>query len=221
MTRSFLLTLVLFVGAAFSVSAQNHTFTGSIKYQITYPGNTNSAMISKLPQTVEMIISGNKSKFDLTLPNGKYTFITNGDETTFTRLIDATEGKFFIKKRKEEIMVGEPPITVPTPEVKTIAGYKCKSVEITTTERGGKTQKSNAFYSADLGTNNIYFNTSAKAVKGILLDMDYTAMGITMHLTATEVNPGRVSNKNFEIPSDYTETTEVKLHQLKQANKQK
>ena len=102
-----------------------------------------------------------------------------------------------------------------------IAGNKCKSAEITVTDKGGISQKSVVFYSEDLGSNNIYFNTNAKAVKGIMLDLDYFTMGVAMHLTATEVNAGRVSNKTFEIPSGYMETTEAKMRQLKQANKPK
>jgi len=221
MTRSILFSLILLAVSVYSVTAQTKKFTGTINYKITYPGNSSSPMIASLPQSIDMQIAGNKARFDLTLPNGQYVFIINGDENSVTRLIDAAEGKFFIKKTKEEFIQGEQPTTLPLKETKTIAGYKCKSAEISATDRGGKVQKSNVFYSEDLGTNNIYFNTDAKAVKGIMLDMDYSTMGVTMHLTAAGVSPGRVSNKTFEIPSGYTETTETKLHQLKQANKKK
>ena len=54
-----------------------------------------------------------------------------------------------------------------------------------------------------------------------MLDMDYATMGAVMHLTATDVNSGRVSNKTFDIPADYKETTEAEFHQLKQANRNK
>jgi hypothetical protein len=221
MTRSLLFTLIVLAVSTFSSTAQTKKFTGTINYKITYPGNASSPLIASLPQNIEMQIAANKAKFDVALPNGKYTFIINGDDVTVTRLIDASEGKFFIKKTKEEFNKEELPVTMPLKETKTIAGYKCKSAEISVTDRGGKVQKSTVFYSEDLGTNNIYFNTDAKAIKGIMLDLDYTTMGVTMHLTASEITPGRVSNKTFEIPSDYVETTDVKLHQLKQANKKK
>jgi len=40
-----------------------------------------------------------------------------------------------------------------------------------------------------------------------------------MHLTATQVSPGRISNKTFEIPSEYKQTTEAQLQQMRQAGK--
>jgi hypothetical protein len=221
MTRSILLALIIISASVYTASAQSHNFTGVINYKITYPGNTSSPNVASLPQNIEMQIAGNKAKFEITLPNGKSTFIINGDEISVTRLIDAAEGKFFIKKTKEEFMQGEPPITLPLTETKTIGGYKCKSAEISKTERGGKIQKNKVFYSEDLGTNNIYFNTNAKAIKGILLDLDYSALGVEMHLTASEIKPGRVSNKSFEIPDGYTETTKANLHQLRQGDKKK
>ncbi|NVO18093.1 MAG: hypothetical protein HXX13_00240 [Bacteroidetes bacterium] len=219
MTKSFLIALVLIAATAFSSFAQRN-FTGTIKYKINYPASA-GAMAASLPQNFEMQVAGNKAKFELVLPNGKYTFIINGDETSVTRLIDATEGKFAIKKTKEEFAKGDQPVASPGTETKTIAGYKCKSAEVTVTDRGGKSQKNTVFYSDDLGTNNIYFNTNAKGVKGIMLDMDYTAMGVVMHITATEVNSGRISNKTFEIPADYKAVTEAEFHQIKQASKKK
>ena len=177
-------------------------------------------MLKSLPSTIEMQIAGNKAKFDLVLPNGKYSFIINGDEISVTRLIDMSEGKFFIKKTSEDFAKETPPITLPSKESKSIAGFKCKSADITATDHG-RTNESKVFYTDELGTNNIYFNTDAKAVKGILLDLDYNTMGFLLHLTATNVKPGRVSNKTFDIPSGYVETTETKLQQLRQTNKKK
>jgi hypothetical protein len=221
MTRSIFISLLLIVVSACSASAQSKKFTGTINYKITYPGSNGSPIMASLPQNISMDIAGNKAKFSLTLPNGSYTFIVNGDETSVTRLIENSDGKFFIKKAKEEFMKGDAPVMLPLKETKTIAGYKCKSAEITATDRGGKSQKSTVYYSEDLGTNAIYFNTDAKAVKGILLDLDYSTMGVPMHLTAVEVKPGRISNKIFEIPAGFKETTEAQLHQMKQANKKK
>jgi len=216
----------LFLSAVLAVSmlvlnAQPRFFTGTITYKITYPANASSPLIASLPSTIDMQISANKTRFELTLPNGKQTFIVNGDEQSVTRLMDQAQGKFYIRKTKEDFQKDETPITVPLKETKLIAGYKCKAAEINSKDRGGKEQKSKAFYSDELGNNNIYFNTIAKGIKGILLDFDYSGLGTPMHLTAIEVSPGRISNKTFEIPSDYKPTTEAQLQQMRQANKSK
>jgi len=220
MTKS-LLTFGIVLLTSLQLFAQSKSFTGSITYKLTYPSSATGALAASLPSTVIMQISGNKARFELTLPNGKQTFIVNGDETTVTRLMDIKEGKFFIRKTKEDFLKEEAPVVVPLKETKSVAGYKCKSAEISVKDRAGKVQKSTVFYSEELGNNNIYFNTVAKGVKGILLDFDYNGMMIPLHMTATEINPGRISNKTFEIPAEYKETTEAKLQQMRQANKSK
>lgn len=220
MTKS-LLSVVIILLSAIQLVAQPKFFTGSITYKLTYPSSATGPLASALPSSVIMQISGNKARFELTLPNGKQTFIVNGDEISITRLMDIKEGKFYIKKTREEFLNEEPPTVMALKETKSVAGYACKSAEISAKDRGGKVQKSKVFYSEELGNNNIYFNTIAKGVKGILLDFDYNGMMIPMHMTATEITPGRISNKTFEIPSDYKETTEAKLQQMRQANKSK
>jgi len=221
MYKALFLSTVLVISALVTLNAQPRYFTGTITYKITYPANASSPLIASLPATIDMQVSANKARFELTLPNGKQTFIVNGDDLSVTRLMDLAQGKFYIKKTKEDFQKDETPITVPLKETKLIAGYKCKAAEINSTDRGGKALKSKAFYSDELGHNNIYFNTIAKGIKGILLDFDYSGLGTPMHLTATEVSAGRISNKIFEIPSDYKQTTEAQLQQLRQVNKSK
>jgi len=221
MSRSIFITLLLVVTSVFAATAQSKSFTGTITYKITYPASASSPLIAALPTSINMQVSGNKAKFEITLPNGKQTIIANGDEISVTRLIENAEGKFFIKKTKEEFKKEATAVATPLKETKTVAGQKCKGAELTVTDKGGRTQKSKVFYSDELGVNNIYFNTVAKSIKGIMLDFDYAALGTAMHLTATQITPGRISNKTFEIPSGYKEITEAQLQQMRQARKNK
>jgi len=220
MNRKSFFLLLIFSMVVLAVSAQ-HLFSGTIKYKVTYPANASSPIIASLPSSIDMQISGNKAKFELSLPNGKQTIIINGDESSVTRLIDLKEGKFYIKKTKEELGQGPVPVTVPLKESRTIAGFNCKGAEVTSTDKGGKTDKGNFYYSEELGANNIYFNTSAKGIKGILLDFEYTISGVIMQMSAQEVNPSKISGRTFDIPSDYQETTEAKIQQMRQAKKKK
>ncbi|MBK7171672.1 MAG: hypothetical protein IPH84_00260 [Bacteroidales bacterium] len=219
MIKRTVFSLALIASLVFTGFAQTKSFTGTITYKITYPASLSAAMAAALPSSIVMQISSNKAKFEVTLPNGKQTFIVNGDEISVTRLMDLAEGKFYIKKTKEEFQKEDAPSFMPLKESKTIAGYKCKSGEISYKDRGGKVQKSTVYYSDELGSNNIYFNTIAKGVKGILLDFDYSGLGAPMHLTASEITSGRISNKTFEIPTEYKQTTEAELQKLRQANK--
>ncbi len=216
MKRNLTIAFFLFLMPAAFLFAQGNTkkFTGTITYRITYPASASNPMIASLPTTLEMQISGNKARTEMMLPYGKNTFIMNGDELTVIRLVDLESGKYFVKKTKEDFTLKTTPMIVPLKETKKIAGQNCKASELNMVS-GGKTTKSKFFYSEELGNNNIYFNTEVRSVTGIMLEFEYNIMGIPVQLSAISVNPGRVSNRVFEIPSGYTETTEAKLRELK------
>lgn len=211
LTIAFLLCLPMAV-----VFAQGNTkkFTGTITYRITYPAANTNPMIASLPTTLDMQIAGNKARIEMMLPFGNNTFIINGDDFTITRLVDLETGKYFVKKTKEDFTMKSTPMIIPLKETKNVAGQNCKASEINVVE-GNKSSKAKIYYSDELGTNNIYFNTEVRSIAGIMLEFEYNIMGIPVQLSAISVNPGRVSNKQFEIPSGYTETTEAKLREMR------
>jgi hypothetical protein len=211
LTIAFLFCLPMAV-----VFAQGNTkkFTGTITYRITYPAANTNPMIASLPTTLDMQIAGNKARIEMMLPFGNNTFIINGDDFTITRLVDLETGKYFVKKTKEDFTMKSTPMIIPLKETKNVAGQNCKASEINVVE-GNKSSKAKIYYSDELGTNNIYFNTEVRSIAGIMLEFEYNIMGIPVQLSAISVNPGRVSNKQFEIPSGYTETTEAKLREMR------
>ena len=190
-------------------------FTGSITYRITYPSASSNPMIASLPTTLTMQIAGNKAKTEFMLPFGNNMLIINGDDNSIIRLVDLESGKYFVKKTKADFTQPTSPMLVPLKETKKVAGQNSKAIEVNLTDRAGKTTKNKVFYSDELGSNNIYFNTSLQSVKGIMLEFEYVLMGIPVQLSAISVEPGRISNKTFEIPSGYTETTEAKLREMR------
>jgi len=216
MKRKIIFALCLFSLPLAVVFAQGNTkkFTGTITYRITYPASSTNPKIASLPTTLEMQISGNKARTEMMLPFGNNTIIINGDDFTVTRLVDLESGKYFVKKTKDDFKLKSTPTITPLKETKKIAGQNCKASEITVVN-GSNTTKSKFFYSEELGGNNIYFNTDIRSISGIMLEFEYNIMGIPVQLSAISVNPGRVSNKVFEIPAGYTETTEAKLRELR------
>jgi len=216
MKRNFIIALFLLCLPMASIFAQGTAkkFTGTITYRITYPSNASNPMIASLPTTLEMQIAGNKARTEMMLPFGNNVFIINGDDFIVTRLVDMESGKYFVNKTKADFEMKSAPSIVQLKETKNIAGYTCKAAEINIVN-GTKSTKTKIYYSEELGTNNIYFNTDVRSVSGIMLEFEYMLMGIPVQLSAISVNPGRVSNKVFEIPSGYTETTEAKLRELR------
>jgi len=216
MKRNFILAFFLFCLPVAVLFAQGNTkkFTGTITYRITYPAAATNPMVASLPTTLEMQISGNKAKTEMTLPFGKNTIIINGDDFSVIRLVDMESGKYFVKKTKEDFNMPSTPLVVQLKETKKIAGQNCKAAEVNIVA-GTKTNKTKLFYSDELGSNNIYFNTPIRSINGIMLEFEYNLMGMPIQLSAISVNPGRVSNKIFEIPAGYTETTEAKLREMR------
>jgi hypothetical protein len=220
MKRNLTIALMLFLLPAVVIFAQGNTkkFTGTITYRITYPASTTNPMIASLPTTLEMQIAGNKARTEMKLPSGTNTIIINGDDFTTVRLVDMESGKYYIKKTKADFNMAKAPMIKPLNETKKIAGQNCKASEINVVS-GNKTTKSKIYYSEELGTNNIYFNTEVRSISGIMLEFEYNIMGIPVQLSAISVTPGRISNKLFEIPAGYTATTEANLRQIKNAAK--
>jgi hypothetical protein len=220
MKRNLTIAFLLLLMPAVVIFAQGNTkkFTGTITYRITYPASTTNPMIASLPTTLEMQIAGNKARTEMKLPSGTNTIIINGDDFTVVRLVDMENGKYYIKKTKADFNMTKAPMIMPLNETKKVAGQNCKASEINVVN-GNKTTKSKIYYSEELGTNNIYFNTEVRSISGIMLEFEYTIMGIPVQLSAISVSPGRISNKLFEIPSGYTATTEANLRQIKNAAK--
>lgn len=216
MKRKIAIAFLLFCLPMAVIFAQGNTkkFTGTITYRITYPASANNPMIASLPTTIEMQISANKARAEFVLPFGKNAYIINGDDFTVTRLVEMESGNYFVKKTKEDFVMKNTPMIIPLKETKSIAGENCKASEINFVN-GNKSTKSKIYYSEELGTNNIYFNTDIRSISGIMLEFEYNLMGIPVQLSAISIKPGRVSNKLFEIPSGYTETTEAKLRELR------
>ncbi len=216
MKRNIFIALFLLILPAAILTAQEKvkSFTGTITYRITYPESASNPIVAALPTTLEMKIAGNKAMTELMLPFGNNTFIMNGDNLTVTRLVQLTEGKFFVTKSQDDFKMDSAPLIMPLNETKKIAEYNCKTSEINIMS-GSNTTKSKVYYTEELGFNNIYFNTIVRSIQGIMLEFEYNIMGIPVQLSAVSVKPGRISNKTFEIPSGYTETTEAKLREMK------
>lgn len=209
-----LLSLVALLLPFSTLQAQNNTkFSGTIVYKITYPNAANNPMAAQLPTTLEMKISGNKAYTEMVLPYGKNSFIINGDEPSIIRLVNLEQGNFFIKKSKDDFKAAATAMLTKTKETKTIAGIKCLTVELNSP--ASQSNKRKVYYSEELGDNNIFFNTDLRTLKGIPLEFEYNLMGMSVQLTATSVKAGRVSNKDFEMPKGYTETTEAKLREMR------
>ena len=96
-------------------------------------------------------------------------------------------------------------------ETKVIAGYTCKKVIVTLNDDGAKTTFE-AWYTSELGSKMANFNNPLyKDIDGALLEFSMKTQEVGMKFTASSIDKKNIADKDFEIPSDYTLTTQDEL----------
>lgn len=200
----------------FSAYAGPKPFEGVVTYKITYPDNKFSeSQMAMFPKVMTITIKGEKAKSEIQTPMGAQVEITDYAAKTKVGLINMMGQKYAIPETTEQIMEDMKDEPVPeiqtTDETKTIAGYTCKKAIVTVNDNGSKTTY-DVWFSEDFGAQNPNFdNPLYKDINGVLLEFSMITPQFTMVFSAISVEKMGISNKEFEIPSDYTITTKEEL----------
>ena len=209
---------ILLCGLFFNAyaSVAGGPFEGVITFKITYPDNKLSeSQMAMFPKVVTVSIKGSKARTDLQMSGMATVEITDYVEKTKVALINMMGQKYAIKQTAAEIakeMEKEAKPTIQlTSETKVIAGYTCKKAIITVNE-GSSKGTFEVYYTNDLGTKMSNFdNPLYKDIDGVLMEFSQKAQIGSMKFSATSVEKKGLSAKDFEIPSDYTLTTQDEL----------
>jgi hypothetical protein len=191
-------------------------FEGVITYKITYPDSKFSeSQLAMFPKVLTVSVKGSKSRTDLQMSGMNTVEITDYSDKTSVSLINMMGQKYAIKQTTADIekkINEEGKTTVElSDETKTIAGYTCKKVVVTVNDDGAVSTYE-AYYSSELGTKLANFNNPLyKDIDGALLEFSMKNREVSMKFTATAVEKKNLASKDFEIPSDYTLTTEDEL----------
>lgn len=214
-TITALLFLTLLVSFTTNAQKTNNPFKGVITYKITYPElNVNPAQQTSMPQTMKLYLDGNKARAELLMADMTQVLIMDSDAKTTVILLDIMDKKVAMKPNKQNKPLGKEPIVEPANESKEIAGYVCKKANIHYGDEKSKSNPIEVYYSDEVGNNKIFYDNEYRNLTGIPLEFRYKMQGMNMLLTATSVEKGRVSNRQFEVPSEYKETTPEQLRQL-------
>ncbi len=191
-------------------------FEGVITYKITYPDSKFSeSQLAMFPKVLTVSIKDSKSRTDLQMSGMNTVEITDYTDKTSVSLINMMGQKYAIKETTAEIeskMALEGTTSVElSEETKVIAGYTCKKAVVTVNDDGVKSTYE-AWYSSELGSKLANFsNPLYKDIDGGLLEFLMKNQEVSMKFTATAVEKKSLSSKDFEIPSDYTLTTQDEL----------
>jgi hypothetical protein len=213
MKSSFTLILLFFVSAALMAAKP---FDGVITYKISYPDSKyTEAQLNMFPKVMTVSVKGSKARTEMNVGGGTTVEILDYVAKTKVALINMMGQKYAIKQTAQEIEkenAGQPKGTVNvTNETKNIAGYICKKAIVTSDEDGVKTTFE-VWFTEDLGGKDANFdNPLYKDINGVMLEFLIKTPQITMKLSASSVEKKAVSAKDFEIPADYTLTTQEEL----------
>jgi hypothetical protein len=212
--KSSLTFVLLFLVSAALVAGK--PFDGVITYKISYPDSKYSeAQMNMFPKVMTVSVKGSKARTEMNVGGGTTVEILDYVAKTKVALINMMGQKFAIKQTREEIEkenadAPKGSINV-TNETKNIAGYNCKKAIVTTDEDGVKTTFE-VWFTEEIGSKDANFdNPLYKDINGVLLEFSLKTPQIAMKFSATSVEKKIVPAKDFEIPADYTLTTQEEL----------
>lgn len=212
-TLSFAICIVLVSSIA---GMSGKPFEGVITFKISYPDNKFSeSQLAMFPKVLTVSIKGTKSRTDLQMSGMNTVEITDYTDKTKVALLNMMGQKYAIKQTSAEIEKEMAQSGIPTVEesgeTKVIAGYTCKKAVITVNDDGLKSAYE-VYYSGELGSKMANFdNPWYKDIDGVMLEFILKNREINMKFTATSVEKKSLPAKDFEIPSDYTPTTQDEL----------
>jgi hypothetical protein len=191
-------------------------FEGVITYNISYPDNKfTESQMKMFPKILTVSVKGTKSRTELNTGMGNQISINDYSNKTVINLIDMMGQKYAIKKTaddvaKENAKQPAPKVTI-TNETKVIAGFNCKKAVITVND-DGEVSTYDVFYTDEIGGKGANFdNPVYKDIDGVMMEFLMKTPQFTMKFSATSAERKSIDSKLFEIPSDFTLTTEEEL----------
>jgi GLPGLI family protein len=210
-----LMTFVLVVMGSAAITAAK-PFEGVINYKITYPDSKyTEAQMNMFPKVMTVSVKGSMARTEMNVGGGTTVEIVDYVAKTKIALINMMGQKYAIKQTSAEIEkenADQPKgaVTI-TNETKNIAGYTCKKAIVTINDDGVKSTLE-VWFTEELGGKDVNFdNPMYKDINGVLLEFSIKTPQITMRLSASSIEKKSIAQKDFEIPADFTITTQEEL----------
>lgn len=212
MKKTLLLAFALF--ATTSLFAQTKVKEGTAKYKIDYDLDAEAQeMKAMLPTDLTIYFKGDKYAAETSGGMMDQKAVTDMKTQETTILMDMMGNKVAMKITKEDIEKeknkGKKPKVEITSDTKDIAGFKCTKA-IVKSDEGTNVE---IWFTKDIAVNNA-FKEGYDGIDGLMMEYSVPQKMFTMKMTCTEVKPGTVDDKIFEIPSDYKLMTKDELMKM-------
>ncbi|KAF0195831.1 MAG: hypothetical protein FD166_2797 [Bacteroidetes bacterium] len=191
-------------------------FKGVINYKVSYPDSKMEAsQQAMMPQTMKVSLSGNKTRIEMAMASMSQIILIDSDLKTTTVLLDMMGQKIAMKpNKKTDRPDAKEPVVKMTNETKEIAGYLCKKAEVSFGDEKSKGTPLIVYFTEAIGNNRIFYDNEYRTLPGIPMEFQYKMQGMNMLLTASSVEKGKVSNRDFEVSSEYKEMTPEQLREM-------
>ena len=211
MKKITLLLLTILMVATSTVFAQKQTGY-AITFKITVSGTDDPNILNNVPESKTEYLFGNYAKTVVDAEGYSISSITNGDKKVMDVIFDITGlGKYVVETTEEEMLKERENIKTDVKysgEHKTIAGYDCEKVVVTTTDNETDEESTTIVYvSKDL---NSCAGLNFAAYPGLVgyplymeIKQDVQGTEITQVMEATSVVVNKkIKITDFLLPSD-------------------
>lgn len=199
---------VFIAAAMISINSTAQNFEGKVNYELSFPGmEIPDEQKAMMPKEMIMYCKGVNSRVEMAMGMGMtQTTISDGKKKEAITLMDIMGNKTAIKSTEEDMKkkTGESaPVVKLLDETKTVAGYKCKKAIITIKDKKEGEITMPVWYTEEITTYNSQWASQYKGIKGMMMEYEIKASGMTMKMTAKSVTKEAVSDAKFTIPEGY------------------
>lgn len=188
---------------------------GIIEFDVTAV-DSNHPWAGMIPSTATLKFKDDKFLLEMSTM-GMFTtsFICDQTTKTLTQMVKFLDIKQACIEKEEEILkenLGYKIKWQETGETKKIAGYTCKKLNVTMVD--DPAVKFEAYYTKDMGAENVNELSPYKGVKGMLLQYRLKKMGLELQFTAKSVKKAEVTESIFEIPAYFKIVDKTEIEKI-------
>lgn len=206
MKKLFLAFAIIGLISIGTVSAQK-VFTGTIEYEITFPGlEVDPMMAAYLPSSTTLTFGANKCKTIQATSAMSSVVIIDGDDNMMYILFSGMGQKIMAKDviDTESLNKAKPEMIAHNEDTKKIAGYDCVKTEVIVDDGSGDKTTYYGYFNNEL-YNPTYALAGDLGTEGIPLEIEIDLGDMKMKMTAKKVKQSKIKDSEFNIPEGYTE----------------
>ncbi len=169
-----------------------------------------------IPSTATLKFKDDKFLLEMSTM-GMFTtmFICNQENKTLTQMVKFLDIKQACIENESDINkenLGYKIKWEETKETKTLAGYKCKKIKVEMA--GDPSVKFDAYYTGEMGSENVNNLSPYNGVKGMLMQYRLKKMGLELQFTAKSVKSADVTDNIFEIPAYFKIVNKAEIEKI-------